>query len=433
MGDGDTPDPPIGGGDEDDSKESDDDATPATLDEFTSENEETNGGSGAGAAATAAGAGAAAGATGAGAAAGAGGVGGSSGTSGTDDTTGDEPGTDTPDGTDGGQTADPEPAEPEEPDTDTDPGSEDDDPQDDDPGQDQESNHRDESPDDQDLEDPDDDGDLDEEDEADDSEDEENEDEDDEDDDDDEKEEKAVITQYSDAWDNVGFGLSPVYYPLEAEYGDEIDLQYRPVPVREFDDPDAVVDRWEEMAPRHGMPTETAVWQGNPPTSTILSNRALAAAHPQGQAVVAKYLRRLRIAAIVEGRNIEDKETLFEIAAEAGVDTDQLENAWDQVEVRTSRRSVTTPTTQIEVDGETIELEGLCHVNDIKMMLDRAGLQADPLPDVDEFVAEYGPVALQEIVQVCGFGSIDEAKQAVQESDSIEPVQFGDVNFWNSD
>lgn len=251
----------------------------------------------------------------------------------------------------------------------------------------------------------------------------------DEDDDDDDEEQEARIVVRSDSWDNVGLGIYPIRYQLKEEYGDQVQIDDRLVPVREFDSSEEMAGRWEKYSRRHQMPVDTSVWNTDPPESTEFSNRAFAAACEQGRSLARSYLRRLRIAAIVEGRNIEDQEILFELAAEVGLETNQLEEDWNKVHVRTSTRDVETPKTTIDVDGETANLSGLLHIDDIKMILEQAGLkEQDPQP-LPGFVDEYGPVALKEIQHVYGYEE-EIAVEKLENSEAIIPVEYGDTRFW---
>lgn len=255
--------------------------------------------------------------------------------------------------------------------------------------------------------------------------------EEDDDDDDDEEDQVAQVVVHSDPWDNVGFGLYPIRYQLKEEYGDQIQIDDRLVPVREFESPGEMAAQWEQDARRHEMPVDPSVWSANPPESTALSNRAFAAAREQSIARAKDYIRRLRVAAIVEGRNIEDRETLLDLAGEVGLDTDQLAADWDDVNVRTSTRDVDTPKTTIHVDGTTVTQQGYLHVDDLKMMFDQAGLEAEDPQPLPGFVDEYGPVALKEVRQVYGWDEAT-ARNELRAADGVEPVTFGDATFWTT-
>jgi len=250
-------------------------------------------------------------------------------------------------------------------------------------------------------------------------------------DDNDEAEQEARVVIHSDSWDNIGFGLYPIRYQLKEEYGDQLEIYDRLAPVREFELPEEMAEKWERDARRHRMPVDTSVWNSDSPDSTELSNRAFAAARKQSVALTRNYIRRLRVASIAEGRNIEDREMLVELANEVGLDGDQLNKDWDNVDVRTSTGSVDLPKTTVNVDGETITQSGYLHVDDLKMMLEQAGLdEEDPQP-LYWFVDEYSPVALIEIQQVYGLDR-EEALEKLRNTDGIESVAFGDTTLWTT-
>jgi hypothetical protein len=250
-------------------------------------------------------------------------------------------------------------------------------------------------------------------------------------DDNDEAEQKAQVVVHSDPWDNVGFSLYPIRYQLKEEYGGQVEIYDRLIPVRTFESPEKMAERWEQDARRHEMPVDTFVWSSDSPESTELSNRAFVAAREQSVALAEDYIRRLRVASIAEGRNIEDRETLIELADEIGLDSDQLDEDWDAVDVRTSTRTVDLPKTTVHIDGETFTQSGYLHVDDLKMPFEQAGLdEGDPQP-LYGFVDEYESVAVKEVQQVYGL-SREEALNELQNTDGVEPVEFGDMTFWTT-
>jgi len=253
---------------------------------------------------------------------------------------------------------------------------------------------------------------------------------DDDDDDDDDEETEATITQYADPWDNVAFGLYPVYYQLQEEYGDQLEIEYDLVPVREFDDPARMGEKWEQDDRKHRMPVNADVWADDPPSSTAVANRAIKAVQEVDSESLGEYLRRLRVAAIVEGRNIEDKELLLELAENVGVNSDKIEDSWDSVHVRTSSAEVTTPKTEVEIEEETFTQRGMIHVDDLKMPLERAGLKPENLPEVEEFVEKYGPVTVGEIGQVCVLEDRKSVLKELESNERLVPVEYGQETFW---
>jgi hypothetical protein len=242
---------------------------------------------------------------------------------------------------------------------------------------------------------------------------------------------RAQVVVHSDPWDNVGFGLYPIRYQLEEEYGDQVEIYDWLVPVRTFESPEEMAEKWERDARRHEMPVDTSIWSSDSPESTELSNRAFVAAREQSVVLAKDDIRRLRVASIAEGRNIEDRETLVELADEVGLNVDQLDEDWDDMDIRTSTRTADLPKTTVHIDGETFTQSGYLHVDDLKMPFEQAGLEeGDPQP-LYGFVDEYEPVAVEEIRQVYGL-SREEALSKLQNTGGVESVEFGDTTLWTT-
>lgn len=258
---------------------------------------------------------------------------------------------------------------------------------------------------------------------------EEDESEDEDEDDDDEEEQEPMVVQYSDPWDNVGWGLYPIMLKIEERYGNEVDTDYRLVPVREFDNPDEMTSKWEQDSLRHKMPIDASVWEENPPESTELANRAYLAAMQQGPDAAQRYLRRLRTATMVEGTNIEDKATLLELARNAGLDIGRLEEAWDDVEPHQTKRDPNPPFTKFHVDGEEVTQPGYLHYDDIVDIFDQAGIDDEEPQPLSGFVTEHGPVTTKEVMTVYEW-SQERAEEELQQREEIVPVEVGVGIFW---
>jgi hypothetical protein len=250
-----------------------------------------------------------------------------------------------------------------------------------------------------------------------------------EDDEEEEEDQEAQIVIHSDPWDSIGWGIYPVRLQLKEEYGDQVQFDDRLVPIREFNSPEEMEQHWNKWTPRHGMPVDTEVWTNDPPESTELANRAFKAARQQSIPRAKQFMRRLKMATNVEGTNIEDREIVFDLAENVGLDTDQLSEDWDDVHVRTTVREIETPKTTIHVDGETITQPGLVTANDLKTPLKRAGLEADEPQPLKSFVDEHGPVAMKEVRQVYNYNK-EEALTELQTTEGIEPVEYGETLFW---
>lgn len=258
---------------------------------------------------------------------------------------------------------------------------------------------------------------------------EENEAEDEDEDDDDEEEQEPKVVQYSDPWDNVGWGLYPIMLKIEERYGHEVGTDYQLVPVREFDDPDEMASKWERDSLRHKMSIDVSVWDENPPESTELANRAYLAAMQQGPNAAQRYLRRLRMATMVEGTNIEDKESLFELAKNAGLDIDRLEDAWDDVKPLQTKRDPSPPFTKFHVDGEEVTQPGYLHYDDIVDIFDQAGIDDEEPQPLSGFVTEHGPATTKEVMTVYEW-SQERAEEELQQREEIVPIEIGVETFW---
>lgn len=248
--------------------------------------------------------------------------------------------------------------------------------------------------------------------------------------DDQEDEHQVMMVIQSDPWDNMGWGLYPIRLRIKEEYGHQVGIYDDLVPVREFDAPRAMKERWERDSKRHKMPVNTSVWDDEPPASTELSNRAFAAARKQGLGVAADYLRRMRVAAIVEGTNIDDEEVLFKLAEEVGLDVAKLKQVWAGFEVKTTSSKPQTPKTFVHADDQTMGYNGYIHINDLKMVFEQAGLdEEDPQP-LRGFVREHGPVTANEVMFVYGYESKEEATDRLQGLDGVMPIKYGTTTFW---
>lgn len=256
---------------------------------------------------------------------------------------------------------------------------------------------------------------------------------DEEDDEDDEDEDHDVsIVQYADPWSNMAWGVEPIMKRISEVYGDEVDISYELVPVRTFDDPDEMRSMWEEDARLHGMPVNTSIWSDNPPESTERANRAYATAQKQGTEVAREYLRRLRIAGLVEGQNIEDRDVLLELADEVGLDTNRFERDWAETIVNTNGDVPNIPRTQTTIDGFTFTWNGYLDFDDFETYFLNIDLeQQDPQPLIG-FIQEYGPVATKEVMEVYGHETREEAVETLHQTAGIVPVKLGESTFWTT-
>ena len=255
------------------------------------------------------------------------------------------------------------------------------------------------------------------------------EDEEEDDDEEDEEEAQAVLVVRADAWSHMAWGSEPVLKRVMEVYGDQVEIYHNLIPVREFDDPEITKSEWLSKADRHGMPVDPSVWDVTPPASTELSNRAFEAAVEQGRG--ASYLRRLRIAAIVKGVNIENKDTLCKLATDVGLDRTRFELELEQAEPATGRQPERLPQLLIYVDDEKITRHGHIHFNDLKMLFEQVDLEESEPQSLTGFVYTYGPVTTEEVMEVYQWDR-ERAVKELETNTNISHTQIGIGEFWQS-
>ncbi|HEY9835321.1 MAG TPA: DsbA family protein, partial [Vampirovibrionales bacterium] len=152
------------------------------------------------------------------------------------------------------------------------------------------------------------------------------------------------ITYYTDPLCSWSWAVEPQRRRLQYEFGDRLVWRYSMGGLlrdwQQFSDPLNHISRPIQMGPvwiqvRHltGMPIDEKIWVKNPPTSSYPACIAVKAASQQGSNVGESYLRRLREAVILEGRNISQREVLLELGTELnpelGFDGDRFERDLD--------------------------------------------------------------------------------------------------------
>ncbi len=143
--------------------------------------------------------------------------------------------------------------------------------------------------------------------------------------------EKAVvlIEYYTDPLCSWSWAFEAQWRRLRYEYAGQLDWRYRmggllpdwssyADPLNEIHSPAQMGPQWFQVSAFSGMPLNPRLWQTNPPDSSYPACLAVKAAERQGQACAENYLRRLREAALLEGRNIARPDELFALADEVG-------------------------------------------------------------------------------------------------------------------
>ncbi len=133
---------------------------------------------------------------------------------------------------------------------------------------------------------------------------------------------------------------------LKGEFGDTIQLALRPFPLRT--EPEAMLEERErKRAIRtiraaskepEGAELSTALWsRSEHPTSSILPLIAAEAAKLQGVEAQARFVEKVRSAALRSGLNVARRDILLELASASGLDAEQFATA---LELSTTRRAV---------------------------------------------------------------------------------------------
>lgn len=143
------------------------------------------------------------------------------------------------------------------------------------------------------------------------------------------------VTYYTDPLCSWSWAMEPQWRRLRYEFGDRAIWRYSMgglIPDwQQFSDPLNNVSRPIQMGPiwvqvRHltQMPIDDRLWVENPPNSSYPACIAVKAAQKQSENAGDRYLRRLREAAMLERRNIADRDVLLELAAEIGLQSDRF-------------------------------------------------------------------------------------------------------------
>ena len=116
------------------------------------------------------------------------------------------------------------------------------------------------------------------------------------------------------------WAAEPVLQAVTEWAEDTFEIEYEPAPVREFDDPAAMQERWAAVDDRFPVPVDPSFWDEEPPGSTELVNRGFAAAAEQGYG--SEYVRQQWLRAVAGGQPIDDEETLLEVAETTAEEVD---------------------------------------------------------------------------------------------------------------
>lgn len=232
---------------------------------------------------------------------------------------------------------------------------------------------------------------------------------------------EAELTVVTDAWDATGWGIEPVLKKLEQDFGMSFGLSYELLSPRELEG-----DDWDEASARYNMPYAQLV---ELPNDTRTSTSALHVAQELDQDRFRDYLRRLRIAALVEGRNIENRDLLIELAGEVGFDAKEFDETWrgniDEINQYTK-----TPLMWATVgDHEILWRGNLEYGLAFGVLLDNNVPPLGGSSSYERLVNEYEPITTTEVATIIG-DSEAQIEAEFGESESARKVEYGDAVFW---
>ena len=240
-----------------------------------------------------------------------------------------------------------------------------------------------------------------------------------------EEDETVVVVQEIDALSAMSWGVQPVMKRVEECYGEEINLFYKPAPVREVD-PEQEKQKWINAGQQLGMPVNPSFWDEDPPESTELVNKAFEAAIEQYRGM--DYIRALWRRGVAAGRDINDEDVLIELASDIGLDQEQFVEDLDRVEVETGERGEL-PFTFMEIQGKPAPKNGRVRYSDFKTQFTFQGIDEQEPQELQRFIEEYGPVATPEVMKVYGVQR-EESVQLLQDLNGVSSFEIGGEQFW---
>lgn len=240
------------------------------------------------------------------------------------------------------------------------------------------------------------------------------------------EDEVTVVVQEVDPLSAMSWCVQPVMKHVEECYGEEIELFYKPAPVREFEDPEQAKQKWIECSEEMGMPVDPSFWNNDPPESTKLGNKAFEAAIQQGRGL--DYIRAMWRRAVAAGRDINDEEILIELADDLGLDPEQFDEDLDEVELEPGDRG-DLPSTSLQLDVRPASWNGRVRYSDFSTEFTFQGVPEQDPQELQGFVEEHGPVATVEVMEVYRI----HRKEAVQRLQNLDGISFFEVSgerFW---
>jgi len=213
---------------------------------------------------------------------------------------------------------------------------------------------------------------------------------------------------------------------VEECYGEEIELFYKPAPVREIN-PEQEKQKWIEAGQQVGMPIEPSFWDEEPPESTELVNKAFEAAIQQYRG--GDYIQALWHRGIAAGRDISDKEILIDLASELGLNQERFKKDLKEAELESGKRDEL-PFTVMEIQGKPVPKHGRVRYSDFNTQFTFQGVEEQEPQEPQGFVYEHGPVAAPELMEVYDLRH-EEAIQRLKGLEGVSAFEIGSEDFWH--
>jgi len=299
------------------------------------------------------------------------------------------------------------------------------------------------------------------------------------------EEPELEILYFTDPYCTWCWGSEPVLRKIKELYGGQVrvsyimgglveDMENFHDPLNEISKAEQVAPHWLEASKKHGMPVSGELWHRDPPRSTFPANIAYHAAKLQDRERAERFLRRMREAAAVEGKNLSRTEVLIGLIQEVGLDSKKFIEDLSGREARenfiadlatmgkalgveppekTSSRAeerffrdlkkarnlgVTGfPTFQVRgKEGKEVWMTGYQPFEAFEKVFQKLapGLEKREPASILNFVRKYGRVATREVAEVFGL-SLEEAEErlkALEGKGKLTSRSAGNGHFWEA-
>jgi putative protein-disulfide isomerase len=138
------------------------------------------------------------------------------------------------------------------------------------------------------------------------------------------------IDYYTDPLCCWSWAFEPVWRRLQWHLGDQLRVRYRMAglfadtenyhdPLNEINNRGQLATQWITVAQSTGTPISPALWERSPPRSSYPVCVAVKAAESFGEMFLETYLRQLREAAMLDGRDVSQPHVLLAVAADTNL------------------------------------------------------------------------------------------------------------------